>query len=141
MLLVLIATSFAALAAPAANAQAPRLVAQASPSPPSSNGIQMAQFNCLAADARAVSAEVRCWTNRGFDWTSTTLPFQTYVGPAASITGGYPHMGSFTFCASGKFTYANGSTQWVGTVDPATGEPDLSKCTADDAGFATIIGL
>ena len=141
MLLALMAASLAALAAPAANAQAPRLVANAAPSPPTSNGIQLEHFTCGAADPRAVSAQVRCWTNRGFDETSTNLPFQTHVGPAALIDEGYPHMGSFTFCAIGTFTYADGSTQWVGTVDPLTGTPDMSKCVADDAGTATIIGL
>ena len=151
LLLALIAASFTALAAPAANAQ--RLVAQASPTAPTSTGISQVHFDCVAADPRAIAAKVRCFTAHGADVTRETVVESFFAGttpevrgPAARIneadvaSGGI--FGGFRFCAVAEFAFADGHKEYAGsTVSRTDGTVDPAKCAGTNAGFSTVIGV
>ncbi len=150
-LLALAVAAFTALAAPTANAQ--RLVAQASPTAPTSTGISQVHFDCVAVDPRAVAAKVHCFTNHGADVTRETIVESFFAGttpevrgPAARInetavaSGGI--FGGFRFCAVAEFTFADLHKEYAGsTVSRTDGTVDPTKCAGTNAGFSTVVGF
>jgi hypothetical protein len=121
----------AAFAAPAAQAQAPRLVANVAPWAPivsPSGNIAQQRLDCVAADPAAVRVEVNCTTTHGAQASASGA--QAATANEIDAVGGGVNLAftSFTFCADATFHYADGST------DTAEG------CVIDDFGTATVLG-
>jgi hypothetical protein len=124
---IVVAVMAGALAVPAAASAAPSVVASAAPGVPQdcqAGCIQSIRVSCTAADALSVRTTVRCWTNATNVWSS----WQNL--PAATVTVSTYSPRTFTLCAEGIATYADGSTASSG----------VHCAPSEDVGVAFVAG-